>query len=143
MKRLIQFFIIIAFLPTFNIANAGNLEEEASPLVGHWIFNKNETIENFINSEMTSEEVERFSSILKPAEIIITEDVYSTFLLGRKSTHTNYSIVSVFDGGQCYKLQFKGPRIPLDIQINEMCVINDKLFLLSVKGSKEVFERKI
>jgi len=140
MKRLYQGFITLVFLSFGCIAQE---QGNKYAFIGHWVFSKHETIENFKNSEMTETEVAEFSSILKPAEIIITEKVYSGFLHGRTPTHTPYSIISVSDSSECYKLQLEDPRIPLDIQKHEVCIINNKLLLTSVKGAKEVFNKKL
>ncbi|MCG7540180.1 hypothetical protein EXT48_21935 [Pseudoalteromonas sp. CO348] len=139
MKRFFLGIIAYIFSSFGCIAHEQNMNYA---FIGHWIFSKHETIESFKNSAMTEAEVKEFSSILKPAEIIITENIYSGFIRGRVPTHTPYSIISVSDSGQCYKLQLEDPRIPLNIQTHEVCVINDKLLLPSVKGSKEVFNRK-
>ncbi|BDX05168.1 hypothetical protein [Planctobacterium marinum] len=140
MKSVFQGISALVFLSFSCIAQH---ENHKYAFIGHWVFSKSETIDNFKNSEMTEAEVKEFSSILKPAEIIITEEVYSGFLHGRTPTHTPYSLISVSDSGECFKLQLKDPRIPLDIQIHEVCVINDKLLLQSVKGANEVFHRKL
>jgi len=143
MKRMFQVLFTLFFMSCGSYAHDQNSLSSTDALLGNWVFNKQETIENFKNSEMTKAEVKEFSSILKPAEIVITEKVYSGFLQGRKPTHTPYSIISISDNGECFKLQFEDSRIPLDIQKHEMCVINNRLLLSSVKGSKEVFNKKL
>jgi hypothetical protein len=111
--------------------------------LGQWIFNKPETIENFSNSDMSEAEFKKLSSILKPSKIVITDKFYSTHIQGRKPTQTPYSIISIADNGECFKLQLEDNRIPLDIQKLEVCVVNNKLLLPSVKGAKEIFNRKL
>ncbi|KXI27216.1 hypothetical protein [Paraglaciecola hydrolytica] len=143
MKRMFQVLFILFFMSCGSYAHDQNPLNSRDALLGHWIFNKQETIGNFKNSEMTESEVKEFSSILKPAEIVITENVYSGFLQGRKPTHTPYSIISISNNGECFKLQFEDSRIPLDIQKHEMCVINNRLLLSGVKGAKEVFNKKL
>lgn len=105
-----------------------------SELSGHWLFNKSETIINFRSSDMSKAEVKRFSSILKPAELIITDKIYSSHIQGRKIRETPYSIISISDDGVHFKLQLKDPRIPLNIQVLEVRVVNNKLFLPTLKG---------
>jgi len=92
---------------------------------------------------MSEAEFKEFSSILKPAEILITDTFYSVKIQGRTATQTRYSIISVSGKGECYKLQLEDPRIPLDIQKLEICVVNGRLLLPSVKGAKEVFSKKL
>jgi hypothetical protein len=120
-----------------------NFSNYKNVLLGHWIFNKPDTIENFKNSDMSNAEFKEFSSILKSAEITITEKFYSSHIQGYKANKTPYSIISISDNGECFKLQFENPRIPLDIQKNEMCVVNNRLLLPAPKSAKEIFDRKL
>ncbi len=143
MKRMFQVLFTLLFMSFGGYAHDQIPLNSKDVLLGHWILNEQETIGNFNNSEMTEAEVQEFLSILKPAEIVITEKVYSGFLQGRKPTHTPYSIISISDNGECFDLQFEDSRIPLDIQKHEICVINNRLLLSSVKGAKEVFNKKL
>ncbi|MFT6910774.1 MAG: hypothetical protein ACJAS1_007511 [Oleiphilaceae bacterium] len=143
MKRAFQvlsFFVFTSFGSyAYELADS-NIE---NVLLGQWVFNNTETVENFKNSSMSEAEFKKFSSILKPAKIVITDKFYSSKIQGRKPTQTPYSIISISDNGECYKLQLEDPRIPLDIQKLEVCVVNNRLLLPSVKGSKEVFNKKL
>jgi hypothetical protein len=143
MKMLFQVVLTFACVTCVFCAQGQELTHSEKVLIGHWVFNKPETIESFRNSDMSDAEFERFSSILKPSEIVITDKFYSGKIQGRKRTQTPYSIISISDNEECYKLQLKDPRIPLDIQKLEVCVVNDRLLLPSVKGSKEVFNKKL
>jgi hypothetical protein len=143
MKRAFQIFLTFIVVTS----NCYAQEQESAPsenlLLGQWIFNKPETIESFSNSDMSDAEFKRFSSILKPSVIEITEKFYSSTIQGRKATQTPYSVISISDNGECYRLQLEDSRIPLDIQKLEVCVVNNRLLLPSVKGSKEVFNKKL
>jgi hypothetical protein len=138
------FRVILAFIFVLfgSYAFGANTSYDASSLHGHWVLNMDETIENFKQSAMSDAEFKAFSSIMKPAEIVITETHYSGFIDGRKPTQTPYSIESVSDGGTCFKLQFKDPKISLAFQKHEVCVTNNKLLLPAIKGAKEIFYRK-
>ncbi len=118
--------------------NANNSPKEA--IIGHWFFNKQETVLSFQNSEMTEEEVNEFASILKPQEIVISENLYSVHKAARRLRQTPYSVISESD--RCVLLQFKDSRIPLDIQKTELCINNEKLLLPAPKGAFEVYNRK-
>lgn len=131
----VTFWTVVSF--------CGYAQEQSNvALHGHWMLDLQETMLSFENSEMTAAEVKRFSSILKPAEIVITENLYSGMIAGRKPTNTPYSLVAISDNGECFTLQLPDSSIPLDIQKTELCVTNNKLYLPSVKGAKEVFIRK-
>lgn len=143
MKRMYQAILMFVFMSCGSYAQVQNTSNYKNILLGQWIFNKPETIENFSNSDMSDAEFKKLSSILKPSEIVITDKFYSTHIQGRKPTQTPYSIISISDNGECFKLQLEDNRIPLDIQKLEVCVVNNKLLLPSVKGAKEIFNRKL
>jgi hypothetical protein len=143
MNRIFQVFMTFAFVTCCSYAQDQHSTVSKNILLAHWVFNKPSTIENFRNSDMSQAEFKVFSSILKPAEIVIADKLYSSHIQGRNPTQTPYSIISISDNGECFKLQFKDPRIPLDIQKNEMCVVNNRLLLPGPKGTKEIFDRKL
>jgi hypothetical protein len=143
MKIMFQAIMMFVFMSCDSYAQGQNTSNYKNILLGQWIFNKPETIENFSNSDMSDAEFKKFSSILKPSEIVITGKFYSAHIQGRKPTQTPYSIISISDNGECFKLQLEDNRVPLDIQKLEVCVVNNKLFLPSVKGAKEILNRKL
>ena len=143
MKKIIQVFLTSFFMVFGCYAQVQVPTNFKSELSGHWLFNKSETIINFRSSDMSKAEVKRFSSILKPAELIITDKIYSSHIQGRKIRETPYSIISISDDGLHFKLQLKDPRIPLNIQVLEVRVVNNKLFLPAPKGANEVYDKKL
>jgi hypothetical protein len=92
---------------------------------------------------MSDAEFKKLSSILAPSEILITDKFHSGNIQGRKPTQNPYSIISISGNRECFKLQLEDNRLPLDIQKLEVCVVNNSLLLSSVKGAKEIFNRKL
>tara|TARA_R110000744_G_scaffold62383_1_gene128748 strand:+ start:41 stop:472 length:432 start_codon:yes stop_codon:yes gene_type:complete len=143
MKR--KFYLIFALwlITSSSYAEPKTASPTTPDVVGHWIFNKSETIQSLKNSEMSEKEVREFSSILRPQEIVITETLYSVYRPNKEPIKTAYSIVDGPDSNGCFTLQFQNPSIPLDIQKHEFCVSDNRLFFPAVKGAKAVLDRKL
>ena len=116
-------------------------ESPKEAIIGHWVFNKQETVLSFKNSGMSEDEVNEFSRILQPQEIVISENLYSVHKPAKKLRQTAYSVISESDG--CVLLQLKDSRIPLDIQKATLCINDEKLLLPALKGAFEVYDRKL
>lgn len=122
--------------------HAERLPQSKVSIVGHWVLNIDETIDNLKASDMTKGEVAKFSAILKPQELVISETLYSVLRPGQNSMNTAYTIESDADSEGCFTLQFRDPRIPLDVQRHSFCVREGKLLLPSPKDVYEVYNRK-
>ncbi len=142
MKTKIQLFFLFSLALFVSYPYAENLPQSKVSIVGHWVLNIDETIDNLIASDMTKQEVAKFSAILKPQEIVISEKVYSVLRPGQKPMNTAYTIESDVDSEGCFILQFRDSRIPLDVQRHSFCVREGKLLLPSPKDVYEVYNRK-
>ena len=142
MKSKFQVIFLFSLALFVSYPYAESLPQSKVSIVGHWVLNIDETIDNLKASDMTKEEVAKFSAILKPQEIVISEKVYSVLRPGQKPMNTAYTIESDADSEGCLILQFRDPRIPLNVQRNLFCVREGKLFLPSPKDVYEVYNRK-
>ncbi|MBR9792963.1 MAG: hypothetical protein GYB58_14550 [Gammaproteobacteria bacterium] len=142
MKTKIKVIFLFSLAILISSLHAERLPQSTVNIVGHWVLNINETIDNLKASDMTKEEVAKFSGILKPQELVISEAVYSVLRPGQKPMNTAYTIESDADSEGCFILQFRDPRIPLDVQKHSFCVRESKLLLPSPKDVYEVYNRK-
>ena len=142
MKTKIPLFFLFSLALFVSYLHAERLPQSKVSIVGHWVLNIDETIDNLKASDMTKGEVAKFSAILKPQELVISETLYSVLRPGQKSMNTAYTIESDADSEGCFTLQFRDPRIPLDVQRHSFCVREGKLLLPSPKDVYEVYNRK-
>ncbi|MFC3202895.1 hypothetical protein ACFOEW_13840 [Alteromonas oceani] len=142
MKTKFQVIFLFSLALFVSYLHAERLPQSKVSIVGHWVLNIDETIDNLKASDMTKGEVAKFSAILKPQEIVISEAVYSVLRPDQKPMNTAYTIESDADSEGCFILQFRDPRIPLDVQRNSFCVSEGKLLLPSPKNVYEVYNRK-
>tara|TARA_Y100001968_G_scaffold321963_1_gene357267 strand:- start:192 stop:623 length:432 start_codon:yes stop_codon:yes gene_type:complete len=142
MKTKFQVIFLFSLALFVSYLHAERLPQSKVSIVGHWVLNIDETIDNLKASDMTKQEVAKFSAILKPQEIVISEAVYSVLRPGQKPMNTAYTVKSDADSEGCLILQFRDPRIPLNVQRNLFCVREGKLFLPSPKDVYEVYNRK-
>lgn len=142
MKTKIPLFFLFSLALFVSYLHAERLPQPKVSIVGHWALNIDETIDNLKASDMTKEEVAKFSAILKPQELVISETLYSVLRPGQKPMNTAYTIESDADSEGCFTLQFRDPRIPLDVQQHSFCVREGKLLLPSPKDVYEVYNRK-
>ncbi|MDG6099752.1 hypothetical protein EXU34_20040 [Alteromonas sp. ZYF713] len=142
MKTKIKVIFLFSLAILISSLHAESLPQSTVNIVGHWVLNIDETIDNLKASDMTKEQVAKFSAILKPQELVISEAVYSVLRPGQKPMNTAYTIESDADSEGCFILQFRDPRIPLDVQRHSFCVREDKLLLPSPKDVYEVYNRK-
>ena len=142
MKSKFQVIFLFSLALFVSYPYAESLPQSKVSIVGHWVLNIDETIDNLKASDMTKGEVAKFSAILKPQELVISETLYSVLRPGQKSMNTAYTIESDADSEGCLILQFRDPRIPLDVQRNSFCVREGKLLLPSPKNVYEVYNRK-
>ncbi|CAB9492587.1 hypothetical protein [Alteromonas macleodii] len=143
MKRTFITVITVSLILSSNYTNGKTIKSPECEFIGHWIFSKTETIASFENSEMTEEEVHKFSSILKAQEIVISDSLYSVYPDRGKPIRTPFSLIAPPDDKGCFMLQFENTRIPLDIQKHTFCIRAGKLLLPAPKGAKEVYNRKL
>lgn len=142
MKTKLQVIFLFSLALLVNCANAESLPQPRVDIVGHWVLNIDETIDNLKASDMTKEDATKFSAILKPQELVISETIYSVLRPGQKPMNTAYTIESDADSEGCFLLQFRDSRIPLDVQRHLFCVSESKLLLPSPKDVYEVYNRK-
>ena len=142
MKSKFQVIFLFSLALFVSYPYAESLLQSKVSIVGHWVLNIDETIDNLKASDMTKEEVAKFSAILKPQELVISETVYSVLRPCQKPMNTAYTVESDADSEGCLILQFRDPRIPLDVQRNSFCVREGKLLLPSPKNVYEVYNRK-
>ena len=142
MKSKFQVIFLFSLALFVSYPYAESLPQSKVSIVGHWVLNIDETIDNLKASDMTKGEVAKFSAILKPQELVISETLYSVLRPGQKSMNTAYTIESDADSEGCFTLQFRDPRIPLDVQRHSFCVREGKLLLPSPKDVYEVYNRK-
>lgn len=111
-------------------------------IVGYWVLNINEMIDNFKVLDMIKEEVVKFLGILKFQELVILEVVYLVLRFGQKLMNIVYIIEFDVDSEGCFILQFRDLRILLDVQRYLFCVREVKLLLFLLKDVYEVYNRK-
>ena len=143
MKRTFLTVISVSQILYSSYTIGKTLKSTEYEFIGHWIFSKAETIESFENSEMSEEEVHKFSKILKNKEIVISEGLYSVYPSRGNPIRTHFSLITPPDDEGCFVLQFEDTRIPLDIQQNTFCIREGKLLLPAPKGAEEVYNRKL
>jgi len=108
-------------------------ESNTHPLVGKWVSNKDASIQELSKAGLPSEEIDKLSFLFGQMVVDIKNDTYTTILNG-EINEIQYSIIST--ANNCYKVK-------LGQDIDEICIINNMLYVPSYKGSKEVFNRKI
>ncbi len=141
MKRMFQFILTFCLAICSDYSFGENLVRPKEAIIGHWVFNIDETIANFRDSEMSEDEISKFAAILKPQEIVISRALYSVQKPDKKALQTAYSVIS--ESEECVLLQFEAPKIPSDIQKHEFCILQDQLLLPAPKKASEVYDRKL